>query len=77
MNQRVNIVLNHPVLQNVKELNRVRRGIKKAIWERVEHPSLNCKGEFRFSLLNTWDRVLRRFPRRLSRDPFGSRDLQH
>ena len=55
----------------------VRRGIKEAIWERVEQPSFNRKGGFRFSLSNTWDRVLRRFPRRLSRDPSGSRNLQH
>ena len=42
----------------------VRRGIKEAIWERVEQPSLNRKEGFRFSLSNTWDRVLRSFPSR-------------
>ena len=55
----------------------VRRGIKEAIWERVEQPSLNRKGGLRFSLSDTWDRVLRRFPSRLSRDLSRSRDLQH
>ena len=49
---------------------------KEAIWERVEQPSLaQPQRGARFSLSNTWDRVLRRFPRRLSRDPSGSLDL--
>ena len=57
--------------------NWVRRGIKEAIWERVEQPSLNRKGGLRFSFSNKWDQVLRRSPSSLSRDLSRSRDLQH
>ena len=37
----------------------VRRGVKEAIWERVESPSLNRRGGLRHSLSHTWDRALR------------------
>ena len=36
-----------------REEDWVRRGIKEAIWERLEQPSLNRKGVLRFSLSNT------------------------
>ena len=41
------------------------RGIKEAIWERVENPSLNKKGGLRFQLSNAWDQALRDVPSRL------------
>ena len=51
-----------------KEENWVRRGIKEAVWERVEGPSLNKKGGLRFVLSHTWDHALRDVPSQLSRD---------
>ncbi len=56
-----------------REEDWVRRGIKEAVWERIERPSLNRKGGLRFKLSNSWDRALQHIPRRLSRDPSGSR----
>ena len=50
----------------------------ETIWERVEQPSLNRKGWVMaqcVSVSNTWNRVLRSFPCRLSRDPSGSPDF--
>ena len=43
-----------------------RRGVKEAIWERVENPSLNRKGGLRHSLSHTWDRTVRLIGSRLS-----------
>ena len=40
------------------------RGVKEAIWERVEQP-LNKTGGLRFQLSHTWDRALRDIPSRL------------
>ena len=51
-----------------KEENWLRRGIKEAVWERVEGPSLSKKGGLRFVLLHKWDRVLQDVPGQLSRD---------
>ena len=49
------------------------RGVKEAIWERVEKPSLNKSGGLRFNLSHTWDRALRAIPSRLqSHDQFPS-----
>ena len=44
-----------------------RRGVKEAIWERVENPSLNRKGGLRHSLSHTWDRTMRLIGNGLSR----------
>ena len=44
------------------------RGVREAIWERVEQPALNKKGGLRFQLSHAWDEAIRRLPRRLSRD---------
>ena len=41
------------------------RGVKEAIWERVDQPSLNKTGELRFQLSHTWDRALQDIPSRL------------
>ncbi len=41
------------------------RGVKEAIWERIEEPSLNKKGGLHFLLSHTWDRAIRGEPRRL------------
>ena len=54
-----------------REEDLVQRGIKEAICERVEKPSLNLKGGLRYNLLSTWDRALSQLPRRLSRDQLG------
>ena len=51
-----------------KEENWLRRGIKEAVWERVEGPSLNKKGGLQFVLSHTWDRVLQDVPGQLSCD---------
>ena len=44
------------------------RGVREAIWERVEQPALNKKGGLRFQLSHAWDEAIRRLPRSLSRD---------
>ncbi|XP_071500717.1 uncharacterized protein [Diadema antillarum] len=43
------------------------RGVKEAIWERVERPTLNKRGGLRFNLSHAWDRAVRKIPSRLSR----------
>ena len=42
------------------------RGVKEAIWERVERPSLNRRGGLRVQLSHAWDRALKQLTRRLS-----------
>ena len=51
-----------------KEERWFERGVREAIWERVEQPSLNKKGGLRFLLSHAWDRALKDIPRRLSHD---------
>ena len=63
------------ILDNERDWRR--RGIKEALWERVEDPTLNRKGGLRFSLSHNWDRALSSVPRRLSRDSELSRDKLH
>ena len=41
------------------------RGVREAIWERVEQPSLNKKGGLRFGVSHAWDKAIRGVPRRL------------
>ena len=49
------------------------RGVREAVWERIEQPSLNKKGGLRFQLSRAWDGALRQVPGRLSHDlPNGS-----
>ena len=48
-----------------REERYIERGIKEAIWERVEDPSLNKKGGLRFQLSKAWDQALRDVPSRL------------
>ena len=43
------------------------RGVREAIWERVEQPSLNKRGGLRFQLSRTWDLPLTDVTRRLTR----------
>ena len=50
-----------------KEENWLRRGIKEAMWEKAEGPSLNKKGGLRFVLSHTY-RVLQDVPGQLSID---------
>ena len=52
----------------VKEDRWFERGVREAIWERVEQSALNKKGGLRFQLSHAWDEAIRRLPRRLSRD---------
>ena len=35
------------------------RGVKEAVYERIERPSLNKRGGLRFSLSRSWDQILR------------------
>ena len=51
-----------------KESNWHNRGVKEAIWERRENPSLNKKGGLRFNLSHIWDKPLKTIPSKLSRD---------
>ncbi|XP_041472626.1 uncharacterized protein LOC121421891 [Lytechinus variegatus] len=51
-----------------KESRWFERGVKEAIWERVEKPTLNRRGGLRFQLSHAWDRILREVQSRLSRD---------
>ena len=51
-----------------KEERWFERGVREAIWERVEQPSLNKKGGLRFLLSHAWDRALKDILRRLSHD---------
>lgn len=50
------------------------RGVREAIYERVEKPSLNKRGGLRFNLSRTWDRALRSVPRVLSSEHVSQRD---
>ena len=45
------------------------RGVKEAIWDRVENPTLNKVGGLRFKLSHTWNRALRDIPSRLNQHP--------
>ena len=45
-----------------------RRGIKEAIWEQVEEPSLNKKGGLNYNLSHAWDQAIKLIPGRLSHD---------
>ena len=49
------------------------RGVREAIHERIENPSINKKGGLRFSLSKTWDRPLQQVQCRLSHDHSQSR----
>ena len=44
------------------------RGVKEAIYERSESPSLNRQGGLRFNLSHAWDRAIQSIPRVLDRD---------
>ena len=44
------------------------RGVREAIWERVEKPSLNKRGGLRFQLSHAWDSSIINIPCRLTRD---------
>ena len=55
-----------------KESRWFERGVKEAIWERVESPSLNKKGGLRFNLSHAWDRAIQKIPSRLSRTGHSS-----
>ena len=48
-----------------KEENWFERGVREAIYERVEKPSLNKSGGLRFNLAHIWDRALQDIPSRL------------
>ncbi len=48
------------------------RGVKESIWERIERPCLNRKGELRFKLSHALDRALREVPRHLTADQLTS-----
>ena len=48
-----------------KEEHWFERGVREAIYERVEKPSLNKPGGLRFNLKHIWDRALRDIPSRL------------
>lgn len=55
------------------------RGVREAIWERVEKPSLNKRGGLRFQLSHAWNQSIAVIPRRLSREQsinIGSTPLQ-
>ena len=52
------------------------RGVKEAIYERIERPSLNKRGGLRFSLSRSWDQILRGQPHRLSRDRSKSQSAE-
>ena len=51
-----------------KEERWFERGVREAIWERVDQPSLNKKGELRFLLSHAWNQALKDILRRLSHD---------
>ena len=44
------------------------RGVREAIWERVEKPSLNKRGGLRFQLSHIWDQSLINIPCQLTLD---------
>ena len=51
-----------------KEEKWFERGVKEAIWECVEKPSLTKKGGIRFLLSHTRDPILKQLPRHMSHD---------
>ena len=52
--------------KNVKVLDKeqywFKRGVREAIWERVEKPTLNKCGGLRFKLSRAWDRAIKLLP---------------
>ena len=48
-----------------KEEQWFERGVKEAIWKRVEAPSLDKKGSLLLKLSHAWDQLLRNIPHRL------------
>ena len=53
-----------------------RRGVKEAIWERVENPTLNKRGGLRFQLSHAWNIAIKKIPCRLSPGhPSGRRQV--
>ena len=58
----------HSFNNNDRESRWFERGVKEAIWERVEKPTLNRRGGLRFQLSHAWDRILQEVQSRLSRD---------
>ena len=57
------VAKHYNMAQGITHFNR--RGIKEAIWERVESPSLNKKGGLRYNLSHAWDSAIKQIPRRL------------
>ncbi len=53
---------NKDVIIRDKESRWFERGVKEAIYERREQPSLNRHGGLRFHLSHTWDKVVEAIP---------------
>ncbi len=49
---------NNEVVILDKEVNLFKRGVKEAIYERIEAPSLKKRGGLHFSLSKSWDQIL-------------------
>ena len=66
--------------ENVVVLDReedwFRRGVKEAVWERVENPTLNKRGGLRFQLSHAWNSAIKTIPCCLSPGhPTGRRQV--
>ena len=46
------------ILDTLTYIANFERGVRKAIWEQLEKPSLNKHGGLRFQLSHTWDQSL-------------------
>ncbi len=54
------------------------RGVKEAIWERRENPTLNKRGGLRFQLSHVWNSAIKTMPCRLSPgNPLGRQVDMH
>ena len=62
------LILRVEVIILDKEDKYFERGVREAIWKRVEQSKLNRKDSLRNQVSHAWDEIIGKIPRRLSGD---------